>query len=185
MALRGICSSYNAIESELASSGDFASIRDAASKAADNIARMAAVMHIFEYGPRGPISVQAVESASRIVLWHAYSARALLAPFTLSKEAANAATLDRWLIDRCTMEGVDGFSTRTLLQGGPNGTRKREDFDQAIEVLAAHGRVRVVQLSKRRTIKVNPVLLDGTAEAMSDADAPDIDATARPAAWNG
>ena len=46
-------SSYNAIESELASTGDFASIRDAASKAADNIARMAAVMHIFEYGPEG------------------------------------------------------------------------------------------------------------------------------------
>jgi hypothetical protein len=178
-------SSYNAIESELASTGDFASIRDAASKAADNIARMAAVMHIFEYGPRGPISLQAVEAASRIVLWHAYSARALLAPFTLSKEAANAATLDRWLIDRCIMEGVDGFSTRTLLQSGPNGTRKREDFDAAIEVLAAHGRVRVAQLGRRRIIKVNPALLDGTAEAMSDADAPDIDAAARPAAWNG
>ena len=74
------------------------------------------------------ISVQSVESASRIVLWHAYRARALLAPFTMSKEAANTATLDRWLIDRCTMEGVDGFPTRMLLNGGPNGTRKREDF---------------------------------------------------------
>ena len=72
--------SYNAIESELTSGGDFASIRDAASKAADNIARLAAVLHVFEYGARGPISVQSVEAARRIVLWHAYSARALLAP---------------------------------------------------------------------------------------------------------
>jgi hypothetical protein len=42
-----------------------------------------------------------------------------------------------------------------------------------------------MQLGKRRSIKVNPALLDGTAEAVSDADAPDIDTTARPAAWNG
>jgi hypothetical protein len=176
--------SYDAIESELASSGDFASIRDAASKAADNIARLAAVLHVFEYGARGPISVQSVESASRIVLWHAYSARALLAPFTLSREAANAATLDRWLIDRCTMEGVDGFATGTILNGGPNGTRKREDFDRAVTILAAHGRVRVVQIGRRRTVKVNPSLLDGSAEVMSDADAPDIVTAPARAGWN-
>jgi putative DNA primase/helicase len=178
--------SYNAIERELSSGGDFASIKDAASKAADNIARLAAVLHVFEYGARGPIEVQSVEAARRIVLWHAYSARALFAPFTLSREAANAATLDRWLIDRCSMEGVDGFSARTLANAGPNGTRKREDLDAALEILAAHGRVRVVQLGKRRTVKVNPALLDGTAEAMSDDDAPEITPrAAAPAIWNG
>jgi hypothetical protein len=177
--------SYNSIEGELASAGDFASIRDAASKAADNIARLAAVLHVFDYGARGPISVQSVESASRIVLWHAYSAKALLAPFTLSREAANAATLDRWLIDRGTMEGKDEFPTGTLLNGGPNGTRKKDDLAAALEILAAHGRVRVVQHGRRRSVKINPALLDGTAEAMSDDDAPDISAP-QPAAsrWN-
>jgi hypothetical protein len=176
--------SYNAIESELGSGGDFGSIRDTASKAADNIARLAAVLHVFEYGARGPISAQSVEAARRIVLWHAYSAKALLAPFTLSRETANAATLDRWLIDRCTMEGVDGFPVRTLLNGGPNGTRKREDLDAALTILAEHGRVRVVQLGRRRTIKVNPALLDGTAETMADADIPDGPAAPAPK-WNG
>jgi putative DNA primase/helicase len=176
--------SYNAVESELTSGGDFASIRDAASKAADNIARLAAVLHVFEYGARGPISAQSVEAARRIVLWHAYSARALLAPFTLSREAANAATLDRWLIDRAKMEGTDEFRARTLLNGGPNGTRKKDDLDAALEVLAAHGRVRVVQIGKRRSVKINPALLDGTAEAMSDDDAPDIEPRAAPAGWN-
>jgi hypothetical protein len=104
----------------------------------------------------------------------------------MSREAANAATLDRWLTDRCTMEGVDGLPLRTLLNGGPNSTRKREDCEAALEILAAHGRVRVVQLGKRRSVELNPALLDGTAEAMADADAPDI-APSRPAAnggWN-
>ena len=75
--------SYNAIKSELRSSGDFASIRNSASKAADNIARLAAMLHVFDDNARDPISVQSVEAASRIVHWHTYSTRALLAPFTL------------------------------------------------------------------------------------------------------
>jgi hypothetical protein len=70
------------------------------------------------------------------------------------------------------------------LQGGPAGTRKREDFDAAIEILAAHGRARVVQLGKRRIIELNPALLDGSADAMSEADAPDIAPPVR-AGWNG
>jgi hypothetical protein len=44
--------------------------------------------------------------------------------------------------------------------------------------------VRLVQLGKRRTVKVNPALLDGTAEAMSDADAPDIVTAPARAGWN-
>jgi hypothetical protein len=51
--------------------------------------------------------------------------------------------------------------------------------------LAAHGRVRVVEIGRRRSVKLNPALLDGTAEAISDDDAPDIAAPQRPAArWN-
>jgi putative DNA primase/helicase len=176
--------SHDAIEGELGSAGDFASIRDAGSKAADNIARLAAVLHVFEYGARGPISAQSVEAARRIVLCHTYSARALLAPFTLSREAANAVTLDRWLIDRCQSEGTDGFSTRTLLNGGPNGTRKVEDLAAALMVLAQHGRARVETIGKRRTVKVNPALLDGTADAMSEADAPDLMPAQPGSGWN-
>jgi putative DNA primase/helicase len=175
---------YNSIEGELKSAGDFAAIKDTASKTADNIARIAAVLHVFEYGARGQISVESVDSASSIATWHAYNARALLAPFTMSKETANAATLDRWLIDRCIMEGVDGFPTRTLLQSGPTGTRKRADFEAAVLLLAEAGRARILQLGKRRTLKVNPALLDGS-ETMSEADAPDIVPSPARAVWNG
>ena len=61
----------------------------------------------------------------RIVLWHTYSARALLAPFTLSRETANAATLDRWLIDRCQMEGVERFSDACCAERGAPTARAR------------------------------------------------------------
>ena len=136
---------YNAIESQLSSHGDFAAIPDVAAKAADNVARLAAVLHVFEHGAAGTISADTVHNAGEIVTWHLYSAKALLGPLSVSKDEANAANLDRWLLDRCAMEGVDGFPTRTLLHSGPNATRKREDFDRAVGLLAEHGRVRLVQ----------------------------------------
>ena len=108
-----------------------------------------------------------------------------VAPLTLSREAANAVRLDRWLIDRCQMESVDGFSTRDVLNGGPNGTRKREDFMAAVEELALHGRVRLVQDGKRRRLAVNPALLDGTSADDDDSEALDVIApAARPMGWN-
>ena len=101
------------------------------------------------------------------------------------REAANAATLDRWLIDRCQMEGVEGFPTRVVLRGGPNGTRKREDFDKALEILCLHGRARVESIGRRRTIKVNPALLDGSAQDDDDAEAPELPARTARAGWRG
>lgn len=164
---------YNAIEGQLSSDGDFASIPDVAAKAADNVARLAAVLHVFEHGAAGTISADTVENAGEIVVWHLYSAKALLGPLSISKDEANAASLDRWLLDRCVLEGVDGFSTRTLLQSGPNATRKREDFNRAIELLAEHGRVRVVQHGKRRRLTINPALLDGSVAIGRDDRAAD------------
>lgn len=152
---------YNSIESQLSSDGAFAAIPDVAAKAADNIARLAAVLHVFEHGAAGTISADTVHDAGEIVTWHLYAAKALLTPLSISKNEANAANLDRWLLDRCVMEGVDEFPTRTLLQSGPTGTRRREDFDRAVELLASHGRVRLLHDGRRRTLTVNPALLEG------------------------
>jgi putative DNA primase/helicase len=174
---------FNAIEGELTSGGEFASIRGVASKAGDNIARLAAVLHLFEHGPVGLIGLRSVESAALIVAWHLFAAKGLFAPFSLSREAANATTLDRWLIDRALMEGVSEFSTRTILNGGPNVTRRREQFEEALKILAQHGRARLVENGRKRTVMINPALLDGTAAELDD-DAPDVPMVA-PARWNG
>ncbi|MFO1080570.1 MAG: YfjI family protein [Reyranellaceae bacterium] len=163
---------YDAIEGELATEGDFASVRDAASKAADNVARLAAVLHAFDLGARGPIGAASVGSAVRIVTWHLYAARTVLAPFTMTKEAADAATLDGWLIDRCRMEGVDGFATRAVLNGGPARLRNRSEFAKAAAVLARHGRARIVTEGQRKSIRVNPALLDGAAVCDDPAPGP-------------
>lgn len=97
---------YNAIESQLSSDGDVAAIPDVAAKAADNIARLAAVLHVFEHGAAGAISADTVHNAGEIVTWHLYSAKALLGPLSVSKDEANAANLGRWLLDRCALRQI-------------------------------------------------------------------------------
>lgn len=159
---------YNAIESQLSSDGDFAAIPDVAAKAADNIARLAAVLHVFEHGVSGAISADTMHDAGEIVTWHLYSAKALLAPLSVSKDEANAASLDRWLLDRCAVEGVDGFLASTLLQSGPTVVRRRDDFNKAVDLLVSHGRVRVMKDGKRRKLAVNPDLLDGPIRRAGD-----------------
>jgi len=175
---------FNEIEAELNSHGDFASIRDVASKAGDNIARIAAVLQLFEHGPAGLIGLRSVESAAKIVLWHLYAAKGLFAPFAMSREAANAATLDRWLIDRAQMEGVSSFPTRTLLQSGPNVIRRRDHFEEALKILQQHGRARLVENGRKRLVMINPALLGGTAESLTDDAMPDVPMVPR-APWNG
>lgn len=173
---------YDQIEGQLATDGDFAAVRDSASKAADNIARLAAVLHVYECGPVGSIDRPAVESATAIVSWHLYNARAVLAPFSMSSEAAAAATLDGWLIDRCQAEGRDGFYKSDLQRVGPNRTRKLEHLDKALATLVEHRRVRLIPEGRRRLVQVHPALIDGTADCGADGD-PDQRAH-RPAGWN-
>jgi hypothetical protein len=58
--------------------------------------------------------------------------------------------------------------SRTVLQSGPNATRKREDFNCAVELLAEHSRVRLVPIGKRRRVVVKPALLDRVVAIGSD-----------------
>jgi putative DNA primase/helicase len=156
---------YNTIEQQLVTSGDFASVPDVAAKAADNIARMAAALHVFQHGPTGLIGADSVNGAGRVVLWHLYNARGLLTPLSASKEDAAAAALDRWLVDRCRIDGSNGFYTTEIMQYGPNAVRRKEQLEKALDLLKECGRVReAVQGKRQRRIIVNPALLSDLAD---------------------
>jgi putative DNA primase/helicase len=58
---------HNAIETELASGGEYQDVRDVASKTADNAARLAALFQMFEHG-MGAVGLDALEAASLIAV---------------------------------------------------------------------------------------------------------------------
>lgn len=156
---------YNLIEAQLGPTGELANVRDLASKAADNIARMAALFHIFEHGASGAIGIEAVQAAAPIIVWHLDQGRNYLGAFNVSPATANAAALDRWLIDTCEREGVSEIPRRKVQQFGPGPVRDKAALSAALEELAENHRAREVREGRQKLIRLNPALLAGVQNA--------------------
>jgi len=153
---------HNDVERELRKGGDMAEVRDVGSKAADNVARLAALFHLYAHGPGGEIGPGAVECAARIVGWHLYQARAFLGEVAAPQELSIARRLDTWLIDRCRRDGTHEVPRRTVQNEGPNPVRGRIALDAALAELSEAGRVREVEDGRRRLVRINPALLGGS-----------------------
>lgn len=151
---------HDAIESELAGGGDLESVRDVASKAADNAARLAALFHCFA-GRSGAIREDDFEGASRIVAWHLNESRRFFGELALPPGMANAGKLDAWLLEFCAKGNVSEVATRTVLQTGPPPLRDRSALEAATRELEEFGRARIVKQGRRKVIAVNPALLGG------------------------
>ena len=148
-------------EREQRAGGDMAQVRDLASKAADNAARLAALFHLYEHGPAGRIGADSMQAAATIVGWHLYQARAFFDDVAAPREVTNARRLDGWLIDRCRIKGITEIARRDVQNGGPNPVRKGIELENALRELIEAGRVRLIERGRKELIAVNPVLLTG------------------------
>jgi len=154
---------YNDVEAELGTGGDMVDVRDVASKAAHNAARLAAVLHVFEHGVSGSISTIHLVAACQIVAWHLTEARRFLGEFSLPPATANAARLDAWLIDYARTEGVGKVGRRVIQRIGPNATRDGKKLDEALNELFEAGGARESRHGNRRDVEIRPQLLKGQA----------------------
>ena len=150
---------HDAIESELASGGDLYDVRDVASKSADNAARLATLFQIFE-GGGGAIGADAFERASCITAWHLSEARRFFGELALPVELADAVRLNNWLVEYCQRERTHFVPTREAQRLGP--VRDKSKLTIAIQELEVLDRIRVTHEGRRKTIKVNPALIEVT-----------------------
>jgi putative DNA primase/helicase len=153
---------HDAIEGELRASGELRDVRDVASKAADNAARLAALFHVFEHGKDGAVELDAFDSASRIVAWHLTEARRFFGELALPAALASAARLDLWLIDYCNKHRTLSVSRRDVQRlATPVLLRQKENLDAALIDLVEAGRVQLVKRGRSKDIRLNPALLSG------------------------
>lgn len=153
---------HDHIERELTPSGVMAGARDFAAKAADNVARLAALLHIYSHGPEGKIGVEEIKSATRIVAWHCQEALRFVGELALPRPTANALVLEAWLLDRCSVLQVDSVARREVQRLGPGALRDNAVLSEALDVLAEAARVRETQDGRRKLIEVNPALLEAS-----------------------
>jgi putative DNA primase/helicase len=146
---------HDAIERELSSGGELCDVRDVASKTADNAARLSALFQLFEHGG-SVVGLDCFERASCIAAWHLSESRRFFGELALPAELADAARLDRWLIEYCQRERTCSVGKNHVRRNGPlrNGAR----LDAAIRELAELDRLRLND-GKPRTLQVNPALV--------------------------
>lgn len=155
---------HDCIEDELSSTGEFRDIRDVASKAGENVARLAALFHVLQHGPTGAINAQCVTDATAIVTWHLGESRRLLAAIENSPALAAAVRLDEWLCREARGSEATSIPTRRIFQFGPRCTRDSAIFKASIALLAERGRARIEIDGRKRYVAVNPALLDDDGE---------------------
>ncbi len=148
---------HDAIESALASGGEFYDVRDVASKSADNAARLAALFQQFEHGMGGAIGLDSFERAGLITAWHLSEARRFFGELALPAELADAARLDSWLIEYCQRERTRQVGKNHVRQHGP--LRDGARLDTAIAELTELDRLRLGKEGKRLTLHLNPALV--------------------------
>jgi putative DNA primase/helicase len=149
---------HNTIERELASGGELYDVRDVASKSADNAARLAVLLQVFEHGMGGAVGLDCFQRASKITAWHLHEARRFFGELALPPEFADAGRLDSWLIKYCQKKRTHFISTRDAQRLGP--VRDKQKLTAALEELEELDRARVTQKGRQRTIEVNPALVE-------------------------
>ncbi|MCU0973196.1 MAG: DUF3987 domain-containing protein [Burkholderiales bacterium] len=148
---------HDAVERELRPVGELAGIRDVASKAPENCARIAALFHLYEHGPGGRIGADHLTAAGRIVTWHLFEARRFLAAMAIPKRISNAMRLEEWLVAHCRATGTEVVPIRDAMRLGPNPVRLKADLLAAVAELADTERARLDD--DGRAIHLNPALL--------------------------
>jgi len=150
---------HDRIEREIKDGGQYREVRDVASKAADNAARLAALFHVFEDVPGTAVSEASFQAASRIAEWHLGEARRFLGELALPAGLEDAVRLDSWLIAFCHRHGTDRVPTREVLRFGPGRLRDKARLAAAIQDLEDLGRAQRLLDRRQKYLAVNPSLL--------------------------
>ena len=143
----------NGIEGQINSGGRFFNVQDHASKLADIICRVAAIVHCYESNFNQEISVETLRSSISICF---HFSDQFLNVFNAPPEYVyNAQILDNWL-QQFRAQGVRYVKKNSFLQGGPRPIRKKIKLDEAIGHLFNTGRVRLLEHKNINIIDLMP-----------------------------
>ena len=142
---------HDEIERELRPLGDYATVCDFAAKSAENAARIAGCLHVFE-GAQGAIPHDTMQRAVTLARWYLRESLRVLNVLDEPQAWGDARQLDAWLAD------AGDSPIRDVLRLGPGPLRDKARRNAAIEVLAELGRARIERDGRRETLARNPAL---------------------------
>jgi hypothetical protein len=142
---------HDEVEEQQGGEAVYCGIRDVASKAADNAARLACCLHVFAGDHSRPIGRWSMEGACSLMRWYLDEAVRFGRTAGAAPELADAQMLEEWLVREVRERGRGGtdpvISVNEVKRKGPNRLRQAHSrkLDDALELLADHNRVAVVK----------------------------------------
>ncbi|MFZ5205968.1 YfjI family protein [Enterobacter sp. UPMP2076] len=149
----------NDVEMQIRKNGLLENFRDYASKMADNMARIAALLHFFG-GYTGDISADAAISAREICLWFGEEHIRLFSQNEMNNSIIDDETeLWMWICNFCNhnlvKNGKPYMKKNSILQYGPNRFRDKVKCEEVLTKLVNKGRIEIGK--ERRTTVIKPV----------------------------
>ncbi|MDD2760034.1 MAG: YfjI family protein [Methylomonas sp.] len=126
----------NQFENLMAAGADLSELKDRASKATEIACRIAGVMSVIENGMAArEITGKHLESGLILMQWYLAEALRIQSAAIVPQSVLDAESLSRWLESR----NVQEYTTRTILNKGPNQLRDRSRLHAAIGELVSNG----------------------------------------------
>lgn len=131
----------NNVEYEMGILGRLSNFKDYASKMAENMARIAALLHHFN-GDEGDISLLTVEAAVEISTWYVGEYVCLFSkPQEFTLAISEADELYWWINNYCIRLKASWITKNTVLQYGPNKFRNRSKANEVLNTLYSQNRI--------------------------------------------
>jgi hypothetical protein len=143
----------NDIEIKMQPNGLYYNAKDHASKLAENIARVAALIHCFEYPLDKEISTNSLWEAINLVSY--FSGQFMSVFCAPPKHVADAQNLTLWL-GKYADSGIRYIKRNNILQYGPSGTRKKTDLEAALGYMRPSNKLAEIISRKTRVIDLWP-----------------------------
>ena len=130
-------------------------IRDFASKAAENIARIAAVLHGFMNDESDEIPVEVLGAAIDLVEFHRQEFKKLISSGNqINQQQKDINVLYEWIISAMQKNRFFPLSCSYIMQYGPNSLRKKERLNYLLDLLASSGSILIGYAGKKKFVQM-------------------------------
>lgn len=157
---------YNEVEQYLGGDSIYSGIRDVASKAAENAARIACCLHVFTMPNHKLIDRKTMADACALMRWYLNEAVRFGREAEATEEMRNAELLEEWLVKKfkeaAFAEQEFSMTVNMVRRKGPGSLRGGKRIDEALELLGDHGRVRLLQPpgTKSKYVLIAPQVIE-------------------------
>ena len=126
---------HDRIEASMAQEADLEYLRDVAGKAAENAARIAAVLTVVESPNASIIKTKEMAAGCELMTWYLTEALRLSGAHRQPPAIRNAIKLHEWL----RTKGKTVIALRAIMQFGPSSLRGKDEAEAALGELESHG----------------------------------------------